>query len=118
MSTPEWELWNAEELAVALEGFSIPPRADREIIQPGDIVKLVFGLNDPGEVTAERLWVIVDGMDPAGFEGILDSDPAYLTTLSSGDRITFGPEHIIEIFDENDYPTGGCGGNCNCSCGG
>lgn len=119
MSQTEWELWNAEELAIALEGFSIPPRADRDIVQPGDIVKLVFGINDPGEVTAERLWVIVDGMDSVGFQGVLDTDPAYLTTLNAGDTIEFGPEHIIEIFNEDDYADagGGCGGNCNCNCG-
>lgn len=120
--TRNWELWNAEELMVQLEGFSIPTREEREAVAPGDIVKLVFGLADPDEVSAERLWVLVDGVDPAGFQGVLDSAPAYIEGLSEGDVIEFGAEHIIEIFDESQYAEpgtgGGCGGNCNCNCGG
>ncbi|QJC22434.1 DUF2314 domain-containing protein [Arcanobacterium buesumense] len=119
-TTQEWELWDAQELASLLEGLTIPSPAERAEIQPGDIVKLVFGLVNPeGEVTAERMWVIVDTVDTAGFVGTLDTDPEYIASLEAGDEIRFTANHIIEIFDEEAYQAGngGCGGNCNCSCG-
>lgn len=119
-TTREWELWDAEELAVQLGGFTIPTPEERAAVQPGDIVKLVFGLTEPeGEIAAERMWVIVDGMDAAGYIGTLDSDPEYITSIEAGDEVRFDASHIIEVFDEAAYEagSGGCGGNCNCSCG-
>nr|WP_301281065.1 DUF2314 domain-containing protein [Arcanobacterium phocae] len=119
-TTREWELWDAEELAAQLDDFTIPTPEERAAVQPGDIVKLVFGLVNPeGEVAAERMWIIVDGQDAAGYVGTLDTDPEFISSVEAGDEIQFTSDHIIEIFDEEAYQagSGGCGGNCNCSCG-
>ncbi|QRV01993.1 DUF2314 domain-containing protein [Arcanobacterium phocisimile] len=119
-TTHEWELWNAQELASMLDGLTIPAAEELAKVQPGDIVKLVFGLVNPEtEIAAERMWVMVNGLDAAGFTGTLDTDPEVITSLQAGDEISFDSSHIIEIFDEEAYQngSGGCGGNCNCNCG-
>ncbi|USR79234.1 DUF2314 domain-containing protein [Arcanobacterium pinnipediorum] len=119
-ATREWELWDAQELASLIDGFPIPSLEQLQEIQPGDIVKLVFGLTDPEtDIAAERMWVIVNELAGTGFIGTLDTDPEVIESLTAGDEIHFDASHVIEIFDE-DAPqgsAGGCGGNCNCTCG-
>ena len=77
--------------------FYMPPREDRENVDKGDLVKMIFTSEVCG---GERMWVIVTSRAGDGFTGILDNDPFSIEELSAGAEVKFGPEHIIEIYDE------------------
>lgn len=83
--------------------FWIPDRADREALQPGALVKLVFRiplLDDDGEVVVrgERMWVELTERGGLRFKGVLDNDPTCTDDLRSGYELWFGPEHVIDIW--------------------
>jgi hypothetical protein len=44
------------------------------------------------------MWVTIDRVTGATYEGILESQPATTDVLQPGDRIAFGPEHVASIF--------------------
>lgn len=82
------------------ETFHIPPKIDRDNVQPGMFVKLVFvteklGLSGPGE----RMWVQVTEKCTHGYTGRLDNDPVVIEDLAGGDMINFLPEHIVDIIE-------------------
>jgi Uncharacterized protein conserved in bacteria (DUF2314) len=85
----------------APDGFEIPSREARESLQLGDFAKLVFEIVDPTEEMpgAERMWVAVIERQDGGFLGVLENIPAVITTIRLGDRISFRPEHVIEVYD-------------------
>ncbi len=84
--------------------FSIPRRAVRESLVPGDLVKLVFIVDPPaGRTEAERMWVQVVGASGSGYVGRLDNDPDYLVGLKADDLLAFRPEHVAARWvDESD----------------
>lgn len=86
--------------------FFIPPRAERERVRPGELVKLLFEVANPapGVPSAERMWVRVTQARGHRYVGALDSTPAFLTTIGAGDLVEFGPEHIISLVE--DWPLG------------
>jgi uncharacterized protein YegJ (DUF2314 family) len=48
--------------------------------------------------TAERMWVEVKGALPHGaYVGTLANDPEIVTDIVFGDRIEFGPGHVVAI---------------------
>jgi hypothetical protein len=81
--------------------FFIPTRAEREAVKPGESVKLLLELVDPGDgrPAAERLWVRVTAAEDGRYVGELENPPAALTSIGRGSRIEFGPEHIIALVD-------------------
>jgi hypothetical protein len=102
-----WMLDNAEDrLAHGDRLFWIPPRWQREHVEPGTHVKLIFQIayaTPEGQRTrqGERMWVAVDEQVADGwFRGRLDNDPK--TTggrLSCDDVVWFRAEHIIDLID-------------------
>lgn len=75
--------------------YPIPPSAERESLQPGDLVKLVFVAGDD----AERMWVEVDRVDGADFVGFLANQPK-LIALQAGDEVRFQARHVAAIVFE------------------
>jgi hypothetical protein len=47
------------------DSFSIPSAAERSSIEPSQIVKLIFVIETPDAVQAERMWVITKRVDKA-----------------------------------------------------
>lgn len=82
--------------------FFIPSRAERESLEAGQLVKLLFEPTDPAPEgpRAERMWVIVGGRSGHGYFGQLDNQPQYVPELNAGDRIEFAPEHVVSIWED------------------
>jgi hypothetical protein len=77
--------------------FHIPPRAERESLEPGVYAKCVF--SDGGK-DGERMWVRVDRrLADDQYVGTLRNDPAFLTCIRCDDTVLFGPEHVIDIWE-------------------
>ena len=99
----DYVLANAEDRqAESPRTFFIPPRSERDNLQPGDVVKLMFELVDAqdGDPAAERMWVQVDGREGATYVGVLTNTPGAITTISLGDRVEFGPEHVLTTLED------------------
>ncbi len=97
----EYTLDNGEELNKEFpETFFIPPRVKRDALLPGELAKLIFRIWLGDEAHAERMWVIVSSRTETGYTGILDNDPLCTKELQSGVGVVFGPEHIIQIYEE------------------
>jgi hypothetical protein len=92
-----WTLADADERARQHPGtFLIPPRARRERLRVGEQVKLAF-VGPGGAPGAERLWVKIHTVEPGRYAGTLQAAPFTLPGLERGDRVEFGPEHVIAI---------------------
>lgn len=95
-----WWLESAEALnAAAPRDFFIPPRQRRESLARGDVVKLIFLFAPPAPngMGGERMWVEVESGADGHFVGVLLNRPAYIESLSPGDHVTFGPEHVAAL---------------------
>ncbi|HEX8257402.1 MAG TPA: hypothetical protein VF589_07200 [Allosphingosinicella sp.] len=83
--------------------FWLPELTDRQSLQPGDLVKLIFRLavdNDEEPVAVERMWVIVRERVGDQYLGILDNDPRAIgenEELWSGVELPFSARHVIDI---------------------
>ncbi len=97
---PSWYLEDASATAHAHPYTFYKPSA--EIIgkiKIGEMVKLIFCFesDDPKAPRAERMWVLVDGMDGyGGFTGKLDNEPCYIQDLQAGNAVVFRDIHIID----------------------
>lgn len=95
-----WGLLDAEAQHRAFpDAFPIPTRAEREALQPGDMVKMVFVLDPPPSSgpNAERMWVEVRSAHDGTFDGWLTNEPTVITDLEVGTFLAFGPEHVAGI---------------------
>jgi hypothetical protein len=72
--------------------FSLPGREERESLPAGSYAKLMFA----GPRVTERMWVRVTGKRNGRYAGVLDNAPAALRGVRLGDRVTFGPERVID----------------------
>lgn len=79
------------------ETFEIPGVAERVSLNAGDWVKLVFEISDGSRTEVERMWVKVTGRQEDSFAGLLDNDPYCTDELKSGEPVTFGARHVIQI---------------------
>lgn len=89
--------------------FWIPPKEERDNLQVGQSVKLMFDIelvdeNDEPEISGERMWVIVSERTGDGYIGLLDNQPASFEItddiyLCVGAEIPFHAEHVIDIDD-------------------
>ena len=82
------------------KSFFIPSRMQRENLLPGELVKLIFRITVGPKTDIERMWVIVKARTDGAYVGTLDNDPFCTTELKSGHEIQFGPEHVIQIYEE------------------
>ena len=99
-----WCLDDGEEYhREAPDTFWLPELKDRQSLQPGDLVKLIFRIsvqNDEAEVAIERMWVLVRGRAGEHYFGILDNDPFAIEEndeLWSGIELPFAARHVIDI---------------------
>ncbi|HEY1043575.1 MAG TPA: DUF2185 domain-containing protein [Telluria sp.] len=96
---PSWKLENADLIAAANKyTFFKPSRATIAKVAPGEVVKLIFSFesDDPDAPSAERMWVLVDKVEPDGrFLGRLDNHPGWIKDSKAGDPVEFDASHII-----------------------
>ena len=83
---------NAEHPAT----FPIPDEADRKAVMVGDHVKI--GVEKIGG-NGERFWVKVIRRDGDEIEGEVDNHLVFTDQhgIEFGDRLTFGPEHVLGL---------------------
>jgi hypothetical protein len=103
---PSWHLADAAELAARhpYTFYKSPPEAIAQV-HPGEVVKLIFAFHsdDPQAPGAERMWVLVDTVEPHGhFTGKLDNMPGYIRDLQAKDSIAFEACHIINTRHDDD----------------
>ena len=78
--------------------FFLPTDEELAALEPGDLVKLIFRSEVPGEKwDAERMWVVVDSLDGDQAEGRLENEPDDLPCISLGDRVRFERHHVLDI---------------------
>lgn len=103
LHTDGWRLEDGEKLNAEYPAtFQIPDFEVRNILQPGDIAKLIFSIavRGEGEPSVERMWVIVRERVPGGYLGILDNDPDCIEQNEqfwSGIELPFEPRHVIDV---------------------
>ena len=99
-----YELDNGEEIHNEYpETFEIPSRELREKLKVGDIVKLIFRMEERAnkeEVSVERMWVEIQEKNGSYYSGILDNDPSGEVLVECGITVNFKAEHIIQIYEE------------------
>ncbi len=102
--TDGWCLEDGEQLhREAPDKFWLPELKDRQSLEPGDLVKLIFRIsvdNEDEPVAVERMWVIVRERVGDHYLGILDNDPYAIDQneeLWSGVELPFSPRHVIDI---------------------
>jgi hypothetical protein len=103
---PTWYLENADALAAAHKyTFYKTPRDLIAKVKPGELVKLIFKLEsaDPDTPSGERMWVLVDSIEPDGtFKGRLNNEPQWITDLKLDDSVSFDASHIINTEHDDD----------------
>ncbi len=91
-----WHLGSGVESNRAYpESFEIPDEEDKQALEPGDAVKLMFRMRDEW---CERMWVDVVTVKKRRLVGRLRNDPAAIPRLYFGDTVKFRREHIIDIL--------------------
>lgn len=103
---PSWHLTDAAELAARhpYTFYKSPPEAIAQV-RPGEVVKLIFAFHsdDPQAPGAERMWVLVETIEPHGhFTGKLDNMPGYIQDLKAKDPVAFEARHIINTQHDDD----------------
>ena len=101
-----YELDSCEEIHKEYpDTYWIPERELRDNLKCGDIVKLVFRMEEkenPDEVTVERMWVEVQEKVGDVYIGKLDNEPAGEVHVLCGQTVCFKAEHVNNIYeDEN-----------------
>ena len=86
------------------DSFSIPDRAIRYNLKPGDIVKLIFRMeliNDSESLSVERMWVTIRDTDAEFYTGILDNEPNGKVHVEYGQIFYFKPVHVIDVYNQS-----------------
>jgi hypothetical protein len=95
-----WRLDDVEERQrESPRHYPIPPSEERNNLQPGDLVKLVFLIDDNPEIDGERMWVEVESSDGDGFVGRLANQPRWVP-LPEGAEVRFQPRHVWAVVFE------------------
>ena len=79
--------------------FWIPSRQRRENLVDGDLVKLIFELDDGEQIQRERMWVLVEGREGSKYRGLLDNDPVSTDEIKSGMEVLFEARHVIDVYE-------------------
>ena len=116
MREPDFEIdgWCLEDgeayHADAPETFWIPERDRRESLEAGDHAKLIFRINvdnADGNVSFERMWVLVRERTSGGYLGVLNNEPDTVAENDEfwlGTELPFSAKHVINI-NERDATT-------------
>ena len=76
--------------------FFLPRPALIDAVQEGDLVKLGFLYDEPGEKwSAERMWVQVDNIHADRYVGRLDNEPDE-PILQYGEEVSFNRDNILD----------------------
>ena len=100
---PAWELEDVEERhADNPDPFESADRAEREALEVGASVKLIFLIDQESDdlgpyIQGERLHVAVKKRLGGGYVGELEDGSALLPELAAGTAVPFGPEHVATI---------------------
>ena len=87
--------------------FEIPSQSRRRGLGRGDTAKLIFLSDKPCPdgrfegTGGERMWVTVETVvrkPTLRYIGKLDNEPHFVDA-ELGERVDFGPEHVIDIYD-------------------
>ncbi len=80
--------------------FLIPDKEEIDELEVGDLVKLIFFMNELAEdgCEAERMWVTITEHQGNDFKGVLDNTPFYIKSIREGDIINFKSQHIATIY--------------------
>ncbi|MGG4142943.1 DUF2185 domain-containing protein [Paenibacillus algorifonticola] len=77
--------------------FYLPSPPMLNLLQAGDLVKLIFLSDEEHEqFIGERMWVEIVERNEDNFKGLLRNIPSYITELSYGQEIQFTCEHICD----------------------
>jgi uncharacterized protein DUF2314 len=98
-----WELESAVARSKASARFPIPTEQERRTLAMGDHVQLLFLFADKGPdggliAQGERMWVAVAAVEGDEYVGVLQSSPLTSSTLTEGDRVRFGAEHVARLL--------------------
>lgn len=61
----------------------------------------MFRIEHDETVDVERIWVIVEEATATGYIGSLNNQPVSTNELQIGALVAFGPQHIIQIYDDD-----------------
>jgi uncharacterized protein YegJ (DUF2314 family) len=81
------------------DAFWIPSDEERQAVESGMKVKLMFEMRDGW---GERMWVQVTAVKKRKLVGELFNLPIGIPRLMPGDKIKFKREHIIDIVEDSD----------------
>ena len=81
----------------APETYCIPSAQERDAVQPGEYVRLVFRLEVESRSIAERMWVQVTQREGGSYIGLLANTPECITRLRCGDLVRFKPRNVIKV---------------------
>ena len=89
-----YSIVNAEALTKdAPKDFYLPKREDRDLVEPGMSVKLIW---EDSDGNTERMWCQVLLAKKSAYTGYLDNNPVEIE-ITRGTVIDFGPEHIVQV---------------------
>ena len=85
--------------------FFMPHAAELAALAPGDAVKAIFRqVADETEYEAERMWVLIDGIEDGVVTGTLGNEPAGMDRIGQGDRVRIPLSHAIGTSFQKDHP--------------
>ncbi|AJG21337.1 hypothetical protein [Cupriavidus basilensis] len=103
-----WQLDDGEVIGEAHpETFWVPALAERQALQAGQLVKLIFRIvtadeQDREEQHVERMWVVVTGREGDLYSGELDNQPYCTEEMAPGMPLWFEARHVINIHKEGE----------------
>ncbi|WP_198588669.1 immunity protein Imm33 domain-containing protein [Alloalcanivorax mobilis] len=98
--SPRWTLGDAQALATQYPyTFYKPSPVAITALRPGNLAKLIFEFesDDPQAPGAERMWVLITGVNEQGFIGTLNNQPLYIDHLQPHDPVSFQARHIMGV---------------------
>ena len=83
--------------AAAPYTFLVPHSEELSALEVGDLVKLFFEYDPPGEMwSAERMWVELTEKNDSQFVGRLDNEPEE-GLVALNDRVDFSSDNVMAI---------------------
>ena len=82
--------------------YWIPEKEARENLQAGQLVKLVFRMEETKgseNISVERMWVEVHSKNQKLYKGALDNDPSGSECVVDGQIVYFQACHVIGIHE-------------------
>ena len=85
--------------------FLLPHADELAAVKPLDGIQIIFRQTEgEPEYSAERMWVLIESVDDGMVTGTLDNQPAGMTLIRQGDRVTVPLSHAIGTAFHKDNP--------------